>query len=423
MKVLIIGSGAREYSIGLAIKKDKRVEKIYFSNGNGGTSFLGENINIENYDELADFAIEKKVDLTIVGAETPLVNGVVDIFKEKGLNIFGPSKKASKLEGSKIFMKNFLKKYNIPTAQYIETSSATEGYNFIDKLKLPIVIKADGLCAGKGVIISQTYDEAKNTVKNMLSGEMFGEAGKKIVIEEFLDGYELSIFAICDEDNYKILPAVQDHKKLLNGDLGPNTGGMGAYSPTLLVNDAIYEQVDKNIIIPTLAGMKNNNSPFQGVLFIGLMIVDKKAIVLEYNIRFGDPECEVIMPLIKSSVFDMFYKASTGNLSELNIQFEKKYAVGVVLASKKYPYSSSKDTEIIIDQILHDNLLKSESHISFAGVKKENNILYASGGRVLVAVGVGNSLEEAKDKAYLLIGQIHFAGKQCRTDIAYQAMN
>ena len=423
MKVLIIGSGAREYSIGLALKKDKKVEEIYFSSGNGGTTFLGTNIQIDDYNKLANFAIDNNINLTIVGSETPLVDGIVDIFKKKNLNIFGPSKEASKLEGSKIFMKNFLKKYNIPTAKYIETNLKDDANNFIDTLNLPVVIKADGLCAGKGVIISEDYNEAKNVVKNMLSGKLFGEAGKNIIIEEFLDGYELSIFVICDGDDYKILPASQDHKKLLNNDKGPNTGGMGAYSPTPLINDDIYKEVENNILVPTLKGMKDINSPFQGILFIGLMIVNKKVFVLEYNIRFGDPECETIMPLIESSVFDLFYKASIGKLKELNIKFKNKCAVGVVLASKNYPYSNSQETEIIIDNILHKNLLESESHISFAGVKKENNILYASGGRILVAIGVGNNLKEAKDKAYLLIGQIHFAGKQCRTDIAYQAIN
>ena len=423
MKVLVIGSGGREYSIGMALKRDKGVEKIYFAPGNGATSDLGENISISDYKELASFCESNSIDLTVVGPEAPLVNGVVDIFKSRGLNIFGPTKSASQLEGSKIFMKNFLSRYNIPTAKYIETSSIKEASKFIDTLTPPIVVKADGLCGGKGVIIAQSHKEAKDTAKEMLSGERFGSAGEAIVVEEFLDGYELSIFAICDGEDFVLLPASQDHKRLLNGDKGPNTGGMGAYAPTPLIDNALYREVEERIVKPTLKGMREEGNPFSGVLFMGLMVVDKKPYVLEYNVRFGDPECEVLMPLLKSSAGELFLKASTGRLKEANIEFySNRYAVGVVMASENYPYSSSSPAEIIIDEII-DRDLANNSHISFAGVTREDDgKLYATGGRVLVCVGVGNSIREARDRAYLLVGQIHFAGKQCRTDIAYQAL-
>ena len=422
MNVLIIGSGGREYSIGMALKKDANVEKIYFAPGNGASDMLGENLAISDFGALADFCEANGVDLTIVGPEAPLVDGIVDLFRERGLTIFGPTAKAAQLEGSKIFMKNFLARHNIPTAKYIETDSLEQAYKFIDSLDAPIVVKADGLCGGKGVIIAPTHEEAKRAAGEMLSGNAFGEAGTKIVVEEFLDGYELSVFAVCDGEDYVVLPAAQDHKRLLNNDEGPNTGGMGAYAPTPLVNDEIYAKLDERVIIPTLKGMKAEGMPFTGVLFMGVMVVNGEPIILEYNVRFGDPECEELMPLLKSPASELFYKASTGNLKDATIEFHDKYAVGVVMASRDYPYKSSEPAEIIIDDIHHDDL-EGNAHISFAGVSRgEDGKLYATGGRVLVCVGLGDSIAEAQERAYLLVGQVHFAGKQCRTDIAYQAL-
>ncbi len=421
MNVLIVGSGGREYSIGLALLRDEKVEKLYFAPGNGATGELGENIDIKEYEQLADYAIAHDIGLTIVGPEAPLVDGIVDIFQAKGLTIFGPSGAASQLEGSKIFMKNFLAKYHIPTARYIETDKLEVASDFIDTLALPVVVKADGLCAGKGVIIAMSHEEAKQAARDMLSGESFGAAGKAIIVEEFLDGYELSVFAICDGENFKILPAAQDHKRLLDGDKGPNTGGMGAYAPTPLVNEEIYKQVDEKVVIPTLEGMKKEGMPFEGVLFIGIMIVKGEVKVLEYNVRFGDPECEILMPLIKSSVFDLFYKAATKDLDNLKIELSSQYSVGVVMASKDYPYKSSMPAEIVVDKIVHDEL--DNAHISYAGVSLEEGKLFATGGRVLVCVGLGDSIQEARDRAYLLAGQVHFFGKKFRNDIAYQALS
>jgi phosphoribosylamine--glycine ligase len=422
MKVLIIGSGGREYAIGLAMQRDPNVEKIWFAPGNGATDALGENIDISEFEALADFVQEQGIDLTIVGPEAPLVDGVVDVFQARGLTIFGPTAAAAQLEGSKIFMKNFLARYDIPTARYIETGSLAEAEAFIDTLPEPVVVKADGLCGGKGVIIAQTRAEAKQAAKDMLSGTAFGEAGTRIVVEEFLDGYELSIFAVCDGKDYVVLPAAQDHKRLLDNDQGPNTGGMGAYAPTPLVNDAIYAKVDERIIRPTLAGMEAEGHPFTGVLFIGLMIVDGEPIVLEYNVRFGDPECEELMPLLKSPASELFYKAATGKLAEATIDFYDRYAVGVVLASRDYPYKSSPPAEIIVDDIVHEDL-RENTHIAYAGVSRgDDGKLYATGGRVLVCVGMGDSIAQARDRAYGLVGQVHFVGKQCRTDIAYQAL-
>ncbi|BCD62661.1 MULTISPECIES: phosphoribosylamine--glycine ligase [Nitratiruptor] len=421
MKVMVVGSGGREYAIGLALKKDKNVEEIFFAPGNGATLELGENVEISDFEELAKFAGQRGIDLTVVGPEAPLVEGIVDIFRKYGLKIFGPTQKAALLEGSKIYMKNFLKKYNIPTARYIETSIMEEAAAFIDELTPPIVVKADGLCAGKGVIIAQSKEEAKEAAASMLSGEAFGPAGERVIVEEYLDGYELSIFAVCDGKNYKILPAAQDHKRLLDGDKGPNTGGMGAYAPTPLIDEELYKKIEERIIAPTIEGMAQEGVPYEGVLFAGLMIVGGEPYVLEYNVRFGDPECEVLMPLLKTPASELFYKAATKQLDSLDIEFYDKYAVGVVMASENYPYGKSKPSEIIIDEIVHKELAE-RAHICFAGVSLIEGKLYATGGRVLVCVGIGDSIKEARDYAYMLTGQVHFAGKKFRTDIAYQAL-
>ena len=422
MKILIVGNGGREYSIGLGIAKENTHELFYMP-GNGATKRFATNIEKMDYETLAKWAKENGIDLTIVGPEAPLVEGIVDIFKAHDLTIFGPSKEAAQLEGSKVYMKNFLKKYNIPTARYIETDSIEEAYKFIDSMqKTPIVVKADGLCAGKGVIIAQSKEEAKKTVGEMLSGKAFGEAGKRVIVEEFLDGYELSMFAICDGDDFILLPAAQDHKRLLDGDKGPNTGGMGAYAPTPLVNEELYQKVKERIIRPTLDGMKNENAPFEGVLFIGLMIVDNEPLTLEFNVRFGDPECEILMPLMTSSIADMFYKAATNRLNEIEVTFSDQYAVGVVMASENYPYKSSTPAEIIVDEIHHEEIANN-THIVYAGVEEdEDGKLLATGGRVLLCIGLGESIKEVRDRAYMLCGQVHFAGKQFRKDIAYQAI-
>ena len=421
MKILIVGSGGREYSIGLAIANEDAGHQLYFQPGNGATPQLGTNLDIKDYNELADFAQAEGIELTIVGPEAPLVDGVVDIFKAKGLTIFGPSKEAARLEGSKVYMKNFLAKYNIPTARYIESDSIEELFKFTETLSAPIVVKADGLCGGKGVIIAQSHDEAKKAISEMLSGKSFGDAGKKVIVEEFLDGYELSMFAVCDGEDYILLQAAQDHKRVGDGDTGPNTGGMGAYAPTPLVDDTLYQKVKDRIIRPTLDGMKAEGAPFEGVLFIGIMVVNGEPITLEFNVRFGDPECEILMPLMNSSVSDMFYKAATNRLGEINVEFSNQYAVGVVMASENYPYGSSTPAEIILDDVKHEEIANN-THISFAGVSLEDDKLYATGGRVLVCVGLGDTIREARDRAYARCGQVHFAGKKIRTDIAYQAL-
>ncbi|MDD2781624.1 phosphoribosylamine--glycine ligase [Sulfuricurvum sp.] len=421
MRVMVIGSGGREFSIGRVLQQDPEVTELFFAPGNGATPMLGTNVDIKDYEALAQFAVDNCIDLTIVGPEGPLSEGVVDVFKAKGLVIFGPSKAAAQLEGSKVYMKNFLAKYAIPTARYIETDHIGDAFKFIESLSAPIVVKADGLCAGKGVIIAMSHEEAKVAVSEMLSGKSFGDAGKRVVVEEFLDGYELSMFALCDGKDFILLQAAQDHKRLLDNDEGPNTGGMGAYAPTPLVDDVIYEKVKDRIVRPTLKGMQEEGAPFEGVLFIGLMIVNGEPITLEFNVRFGDPECEILMPLLKTPASELFYKAATKQLDTLNVEFYDKYAVGVVMASRNYPYDNSEPAEIIVDEIHHDEIANN-THIAYAGVAEEEGKLYATGGRVLVCVGVGESIKEARDRAYMLCGQVHFAGKKLRSDIAYQAL-
>lgn len=391
MKIMILGSGAREYSIALALRRvDKNLE-FYFAPGNGATESLGTNLNLKDPVILATYAKEKGFDLCIVGSESFLAEGVVDIFKQQGLAIFGPSKAAAMLETSKSFMKSFLKKYRIKTAKFLNTNDIEKAKNFIYSLTPPIVVKADGLCAGKGVIIAKTHEEAIKETAKMLSGESFGDAGKLVVIEEFLDGYELSIFAVCDGNDFVLLPAAQDHKKLLDNDQGPNTGGMGAYAPSSLANESLLRKVQKDIILPTLAGMKKEGAEFCGVLFIGAMIVGNKPYVLEFNVRFGDPECEVLMPLIEDPL-ELILAATQRRLRHAKIRIKKEFAVGVVCASENYPYKSSPKSEITVNNI------PENSHISYAGVSLEDGKLMADGGRVLVCVGTGKSIEEAQKK-------------------------
>lgn len=415
MKIMILGSGAREYSIALALRRvDKNLE-FYFAPGNGATESLGTNLNLKDPVVLATYAKEKGFDLCIVGSESFLAEGVVDIFKQQGLAIFGPSKAAAMLETSKSFMKSFLKKYRIKTAKFLNTNDIEKAKNFIYSLTPPIVVKADGLCAGKGVIIAKTHEEAIEETAKMLSGESFGDAGKLVVIEEFLDGYELSIFAVCDGNDFVLLPVAQDHKKLLDNDQGPNTGGMGAYAPSSLANESLLRKVQKDIILPTLAGMKKEGAEFCGVLFIGAMIVGNKPYVLEFNVRFGDPECEVLMPLIEDPL-ELILAATQRRLRHAKIKIKKEFAVGVVCASENYPYKSSPKSEITVNNI------PENSHISYAGVSLEDGKLMADGGRVLVCIGTGKSIEEAQKNAYKLCDNVNFKGKQYRKDIAHQVL-
>lgn len=414
LKILIIGSGGREYAIALKLKSEKQSHELYFAPGNGATSKLGLNLDMPDFHKLAEFAKQNDIELTIVGPEAPLSSGVVDIFKSYGLNIFGPKKAAARLESSKAYMKDFLAKNNIKTARYLNTNSKEKAFEFIKTLNTPLVVKADGLCAGKGVIIAQSHDEANKAVEDMLSGSSFGDAGKRVVVEEFLDGFELSFFAICDGNNFVSLPIAQDHKRLLDNDNGPNTGGMGAYAPSPLADKELIKKIENDIVKPTLKGMQDENEPFCGVLFVGVMVVDNEPFVLEFNVRFGDPECEVLMPLIDANLSEILLNASKGSLQSINLK--DKFAVGVVVASENYPYGSSQKQKIHIETI------PENTELIYAGVSEENGDLYADGGRVLVCVGYADNIKDAKDNAYKLCENVKFKGAKYRKDIAWQAL-
>ncbi len=419
MKILIIGSGAREYSIALALKKDARVKQIFFSPGNGATLGIGENLNFASYDELAEFALLRALDLVVIGSEQPLVDGLSDLLHQKGISVFGPSASAARLEGSKGFMKHFAARHALPTARFLETSSLDEAKRFITSLTPPVVVKADGLCAGKGVIITQSHEEAMESCAKMLSGEGFGEAGKRVVIEEFLEGFELSIFALSDGEDYILLPACQDHKRLLSGNRGPNTGGMGAYAPTPLASPELLSKINERIIAPTIEAMKSEGNPFCGVLFAGIMVVAGEPYLLEFNVRFGDPECEVLLPLLKTPLLDLLLASARGGIAKVNVEFWDRFCVGVVMASENYPYGNSAPQRI---NIASDYAQSEESHLSFAGVSSKEGALYADGGRVLVCVASGRDVKEARDRAYELVSKVDFLGAQWRDDIAHEVL-
>lgn len=422
MKILIVGSGAREYSIALSLKNDSRVSKIYFADGNGASEKIGENIYAKGNKEIVAFCVNRAVNLVIIGPEQPLIEGLSDALREAKIRVFAPSKKAAQLEGSKIFMKNLLSKYHIPTARFITSGDKDKLFSFIDECTFPkIVIKADGLCGGKGVVIVDSKSEAKQIVNSMISGERFGEAGKNIVIEEFLEGFELSVFAICDGSDFVILPTAQDHKRLLDDDLGPNTGGMGAYSPTPQCSAELLAKIKSRIIKPTLGAMKREGAEFCGVLFCGIMVHNNEPFVLEFNVRFGDPECEVILPLLKTPLLDILEATVEHKLAGFKVEILPKYCVGVVMASENYPYSVSNAQKITLANGLNctSNL---QNHISFAGVEAKDEALFATGGRVLVAVGMGDSLKMAQKNAYDLAQGVKFKGAKMRKDIANKAL-
>lgn len=410
--ILIVGSGGREYSLGLALRGENI--SLYFYEGNGATKRLGTNLDAKSFEELYEKIKENQIDLVVVGPEAPLSEGIVDFLQAKGIKVFGPSQKASMLESSKAYMKDFATKYSIPTAKYLQSTDKQELKDFASTLKAPIVIKADGLCAGKGVIIAKDLQEAQNTIEEM---DKFGEAGSRIVVEEFLDGYELSVFALCDGKDFVLLPAAQDHKRLKDHDEGPNTGGMGAYTPTPLCSEALMTKISETIIAPALKGCESENHPFCGVLFAGIMVVDGEPILLEFNVRFGDPECEVLLPTLKTPLLQILDCCVEGRLNELRYGVKDEFALGVVLASENYPFGSSKPALMKIKEF--DEKL---GHIAFGGVEEREGELYATGGRVCVCVGRGESLEKARENAYKICECIEFEGKQYRKDIGFRAL-
>ncbi len=421
MKVLIIGSGGREHALAWKITQSEKLTKLYCAPGNAGTAEIAENVAIAASDisALKEFAKNNKIDLTIVGPEVPLVLGIVDEFEAVGLKIFGPNKAASELEGSKIFSKKVLTTSHIPTAEAIAYEKAEDALKFIKKAGTPIVIKADGLAAGKGVIVAQNYKEAEDAVNRILIKNEFGEAGKKIIVEEWLRGQEASIIAITDGKTIIPLATSQDHKQVFDNDKGPNTGGMGAYSPAPIVNRGLLVEIEENILKKTLAGLKEMGINYKGVLYCGLMITPMGPMVLEYNCRLGDPETQAILPRMKNDLLEVIMAVVDEKLSDIKIEWDDRSAVCVVLAAGGYPGKYEKGIEI---QGLENSKGNQDSIILHAGTKLEGNKIVTSGGRVMGVVGLGKPLEEAIKITYDSIKQIKFDKMHYRKDIGAKAL-
>lgn len=425
MKILIIGNGGREHALAWKVAQSPKAEIVFVAPGNAGTATEQKitNINIapDNIGALKQFAIDKKIDLTIVGPEVPLVAGVVDIFQDNGLKIFGPTAAAAQLEGSKAFTKDFLARFNIPTADYGVFTDADEAINFIKKGKLPIVIKADGLAAGKGVIIAEDLDTACTTVSDMLAGNSFGEAGHRVIIEEFLNGEEASFICMVDGKNILPMATSQDHKARDNGDKGPNTGGMGAYSPAPRITPELHDKIIEQIIRPTVDGMAVESAPFTGFLYAGLMISDNDELkTIEYNVRLGDPETQPIMMRLNSDLIDLVLAAIDGKLDTIKAQWEDQVALGVVMAAGGYPNSYDKGD--VIRGITEAN--SSNCKVFLAGTSlNTDNEFCTSGGRVLCVTGLGNDIIEAQERAYNGVKDISWNKAYFRDDIGYRAVN
>ncbi|QUH30519.1 phosphoribosylamine--glycine ligase [Vallitalea guaymasensis] len=416
MNILVIGSGGREHAIIWKLSQSKRVDKIYCAPGNAGISELAECVDISatNIKGLLDFALSNPVDLTVVGMDDPLMLGVVDAFENKGLKIFGPKQNAAIIEGSKIFSKDLMKKYNIPTAGYVVIDNVDSANDYIKKCDYPIVIKADGLALGKGVLICSTYEEAQEAVDTIMVDKKFGDAGDKIVIEEFLTGPEVSVLSFCDGENIIPMVSAQDHKRAFDGDEGLNTGGMGTFSPSKYYTDEIHKECIETIYEPSLKAMKSEGRPFTGIMFFGLMLTEKGPKLLEYNARFGDPEAQVVLPRLQTDLVDIFEYAIEGKLNEIDVKWDDKAAVCVILASGGYPVKYEKGYEI---KGLQAQKNKDDVIVFHAGTKKVDDKIITNGGRVLGLTAIGKDIDEARDIAYKTVEEVDFTNKHFRKDI------
>ena len=418
MKVLVVGSGGREHAIVWKIAQSSRVEKIYCAPGNGGISQLAECVPIGamEFEKLADFAEKEAIDLTVISMDDPLVGGVVDVFEARGLRVFGPRKNAAILEGSKAFSKDLMKKYNIPTAAYETCDSAQEALNYLETASMPIVLKADGLALGKGVLICRDLDEAREGVKELMEDKKFGSAGEKIVVEEFMTGREVSVLSFVDGKTIKIMTSAQDHKRAGDGDTGLNTGGMGTFSPSPFYTEEVDEFCRKYIYQTTVDAMAKEGREFKGIIFFGLMLTEKGPRVLEYNARFGDPETQVVLPRMKNDILDVFEACVDGRLDEIQLEFEDNAAVCVVLASDGYPVHYEKGFPISgLDQFPGDD----GCYVFHAGTKfaEDGKTFLTNGGRVLGVTALGKDLRSARENAYKAAERISFANKYMRHDI------
>lgn len=417
MKVLIIGSGGREHAIAMAAAKSPRVEKIYCASGNAGIASIAECVNIGamEFEKLAAFAKEKQVDFTIVGMDDPLVGGIVDVFEAEGLKIFGPRKNAAILEGSKAFSKDLMKKYQIPTAKYETFDNPKEAVTYLKTAKMPVVLKADGLALGKGVLICDTLEEALDGVREIMENKKFGTAGNTMVIEEFMTGREVSVLSFTDGKTIQIMSSAQDHKRAKDGDKGLNTGGMGTFSPSPFYTKEVDAFCKKYIYQPTVDAMAAEGRKFQGVIFFGLMLTEDGPKVLEYNARFGDPEAQVVLPRLKNDIIDVMEACVDGTLDRISLEFEENASVCVILASEGYPLAYEKGLPITGFERFEG---KDDYFCFHAGTKLDaNGKIITNGGRVLGITATGKDLKEARKKAYCAVDWIDFANKYMRHDI------
>ncbi|HTY13881.1 MAG TPA: phosphoribosylamine--glycine ligase [Candidatus Omnitrophota bacterium] len=421
MNILVIGSGGREHALCWKLAQSPLASRIFCAPGNGGTSQVADNVDIaaEDITGLRDFANHNKIDLTVVGPEAPLVAGIVDEFEANGLKVFGPRRGAAMIEGSKIFSKKLMKKYNIPTAEFETFTDEESADKYIKRTGAPLVVKADGLAAGKGVIVCQTEAEAKHAVARMLKEKEFGDAGNEIIIEECLEGEEVSILCFTDGKTIVPMASAQDHKRVNDHDQGPNTGGMGAYSPAPVATPELIEQVRREVLLPTISGMEAEGRPYRGILYVGLMLTKNGPKVLEYNARFGDPETQCILPRLKTDLLEIMLKIVDGKLAEMKIEWDKRPAVCVVMAAGGYPGAYKKGIEISG----LENARELDDVIVFhAGTKEKDGKIVTAGGRVLGVVGIGDTVRHAIDRSYLAVKAIEFEGAHYRKDIGHRAL-
>ena len=425
MDVLVLGSGGREHALAWKISQSSQLDKLFIAPGNAGTKEVGTNVNIKvnDFERIKDFVVKEGIDLVVVGPEDPLVNGIHDFFLEneeiKNVPVIGPKKFAAQLEGSKDFSKQFMKRHNIPTAKYgtYTAKNIDEGYKFLESLKAPYVLKADGLAAGKGVLILEDLAEAKKELFNMIHENKFGSAGAQVVIEEFLTGIELSVFILCDGKSYKILPEAKDYKRIGEGDTGLNTGGMGAISPVPFAQGTFLDKVENHVIIPVVKGLKADDIDYQGFLFIGLMNVKGDPYVIEFNCRMGDPETEVVMPRLRSDILDLFDGIATRTLSERDIDIDERTATTVMMVSGGYPEAYQKGKKINgLNQV-------KESVVFHAGTIADGPVVTTNGGRVLAVTSYGKNMDAALNKSYENLEKLDFEGAYYRKDIGFDLKN